>query len=213
MKGLLTKDFYLLGNQYRSLLLILICGIGMSFGMDTFSGIVYLTMIGSIFSLSTLSYDEMENGYSYLLTFPVSRKTYAKEKYVFSFLMSVFFCLLGLIICIIVGFIKDGQLIEEIGENVITSLMMSVFLISIMLPLRLKYGSEKSKFVLFGIFGIGALIVYFLNGNNGENYSKLAEKLSQLDFKIVLAAMITFIVILCCISVAASIRIMEKKEF
>ena len=213
MKGLLTKDFYLLGNQYKSLLLILICGIGMSFGMDTFSGIVYLTMIGSIFSLSTLSYDEMENGYSYLLTLPVSRKTYAKEKYVFSFLMSVFFCLLGLIICIIVGFIKDGKLISEIGENIITSLMMSVFLISIMLPLRLKYGSEKSKFVLFGIFGIGMLIVYFLTGNNGANYSKLAEKLSQLDFKIVLAAMIAFIAILCCVSIAASIRIMEKKEF
>ena len=47
----------------------------------------YFTMIASMFVLSTISYDEYDNGYAFLFSMPFSRTSYVKEKYVFSILV------------------------------------------------------------------------------------------------------------------------------
>jgi len=64
--------------------------------------IAYITVMVGILTLTTISYDEFENGMGYLFMLPVSRREYVGEKYLFSIVttlpglaaVSVFFALL-----------------------------------------------------------------------------------------------------------------------
>ena len=79
MKGLFIKDLLLLKNQKRTLPLLVLCGIVMSASMQPSSAIIYLAVLGSMLCTGTISYDEMDHGYSFLFTLPVTRKTYVRE--------------------------------------------------------------------------------------------------------------------------------------
>lgn len=89
MKGLLIKDYKLMKNQAKYyLVIVLIAGIVpmLNFsGKEDFSMFVcaYLTFLFAYFTLSTINYDEFDNGLEYLMTLPASRKIYVQEKYLF----------------------------------------------------------------------------------------------------------------------------------
>ena len=77
MKGLLIKDFKLLKVQKNSFLLILCIAIGMEiFTNSTSSSFIigYLSFVATLFTLSSISYDEFDNGNAFLLL------TYHTEK-------------------------------------------------------------------------------------------------------------------------------------
>ena len=98
MKGLLIKDFQLAKTQGKMLLIVaLVIGVfmeiaGMSEGFVT----GYITIIMSVFAATSISYDEYENCFSFLLVLPVSRKEYVNEKYVFSGILIFSAWLVGL---------------------------------------------------------------------------------------------------------------------
>ena len=91
MKGLLIKDWKLLRNQggYFSTVFLIVILI-MSIGSVSTTGfmISYMTFLFSVFVLSTLSYDSHDNGMAFLMSLPVERKTYVKEKYLFAIFLS-----------------------------------------------------------------------------------------------------------------------------
>ena len=63
MKGLLVKDFKLMKLQKNFFLLILVIAIGMIvFTNDVTFPLAFLIFIVSLFTLSTVSYDEFDNG-------------------------------------------------------------------------------------------------------------------------------------------------------
>ena len=91
MKGLLIKDGRLMITQGKTLLGIAVFMIVCSFLQgDSFPQFAasYSIMMTTIFTISTVSYDEYDNGIKYLLVLPVERRTYVKEKYCFGILMS-----------------------------------------------------------------------------------------------------------------------------
>ena len=84
MKGLLLKDFALMKGQRRFFLMLLLIGMipalaGGNVGFLT----VYLPFGFCFFTISTISYDEIDNSLPFLLILPVSRREYAGEKYVY----------------------------------------------------------------------------------------------------------------------------------
>ena len=86
MKGLLIKDGRLMITQGKTLLGIAVFMIVCSFLQgDSFPQFAasYSIMMTTIFTISTVSYDEYDNGIKYLLVLPVERRTYVKEKYCF----------------------------------------------------------------------------------------------------------------------------------
>ena len=90
MKGLLIKDFKLMKEQKNFLLIILIITIGMSlFTNDLSFALGFLTFIVSLFSLSTTSYDEFDNGNAFLFTLPITRSKYVIEKYYLSMILGI----------------------------------------------------------------------------------------------------------------------------
>ena len=81
MKGLMIKDFRLMFRRKRSFIFILLCGFIVNFSTDAEFFVGWLMLIGSLFALSTIAYDEHDNCYPFLMTLPITRKGYVIEKY------------------------------------------------------------------------------------------------------------------------------------
>ena len=78
MKGLFVKDLKLMMLQKNFLLLILASVIGMMiFIDDVIFPLGFLSFIVSLFTVSTISYDDFDNGNAFLFTLPITRNHYA----------------------------------------------------------------------------------------------------------------------------------------
>ena len=85
MKGLFLKDLGLVKGQKQFFGVILIMMVLFTTAYTNFAFIIaYITVMVGILTLTTISYDEFENGMGYLFTLPVSRREYVGEKYLFS---------------------------------------------------------------------------------------------------------------------------------
>ncbi|HJB28857.1 MAG TPA: ABC-2 transporter permease, partial [Candidatus Blautia faecavium] len=86
MKGLLKKDMELLKINGRvfgiAVLVALVYSLTGKMGAQFI--MVYLTIMSAFLVLNTVSYDEAEKGMTFLMTLPVLRDTYVKEKYIFA---------------------------------------------------------------------------------------------------------------------------------
>ena len=98
MKTLLVKDYRILMTQTKSLFILAIVGVIMvisSMDIDFLTG--YMMMMAMVLSLGTVNYDELDNGMAFILTLPASRKTYAVEKYVLTF-VNIVLCAVAMLI-------------------------------------------------------------------------------------------------------------------
>ena len=85
MKGLLIKDYKLMLGQKSFLgMAALMAVLYLIIYKDPIVAVVFITVMCTMFTVSTLSYDEYENGMAYLFTLPISRNTYVLEKYAFA---------------------------------------------------------------------------------------------------------------------------------
>ena len=76
MKGLLIKDIKLLKNQLRFYAALVAIGLMMMIFQDNIMfAISYISVMFGMFTLSSISYDEMDNGTAFLMTLPVTRKS------------------------------------------------------------------------------------------------------------------------------------------
>ncbi|MBO7710632.1 MAG: ABC-2 transporter permease [Lachnospiraceae bacterium] len=219
MKGLLVKDALLIKNQYRTLPLLLACGLIMSFSMEAFTAMIYVAIVGTMMSLGTIAYDEFDHGYIYLLSLPVDRKTYVREKYLFSLAVGGICIFMGLAMDTVVTLVKNALPLGSAGEiagALCGTAAVMLIMLSVTIPARLKFGSEKSSIVLFAFAGlIVALFAAFRYGKFfpaswGEKFMKL----SQTGHTGVLtAAALAAAVLVLILSEQLSERIMAKKEF
>ena len=108
MKGLLVKDFKLMMLQKNFLLLILAIVIGMMIlSDDMVFPIGFLSFIASLFTVSTISYDDFDNGNAFLFTLPITRNNYVIEKYFLGLLFGCIAWILATVLGIIVTVSKD----------------------------------------------------------------------------------------------------------
>ena len=107
MKGLLIKDFKLLQGQKNFFITIIaIAGIMAIFMEDASFIIGYMTFVGSLFTLSTISYDEFDNGNAFLFSLPITRKDYILEKYGFGLIVGGISWLFAIIVTVVVEIIR-----------------------------------------------------------------------------------------------------------
>lgn len=167
MKGMLIKDFRLLKNQGKSLLLmLLVVAIFMNFITDVGPAFIvgYITIIFSLFTATTISYDEFDNCYLFIMTLPVTRKKYVNEKYVFALLSIVCTWVLGTVLGTILLLAQPAA--EMNAADWLGSCIGYIFAawicVSIMLPIRLKFDSEKSRYanlIMIAVVFIAAFLV------------------------------------------------------
>lgn len=220
MKGLLIKDFQLAKTQGKMLLIVaLVIGVfmeiaGMSEGFVT----GYITIIMSVFAATSISYDEYENCFSFLLVLPVSRKEYVNEKYVFSGILIFSAWLVGLTVGSVFRIIRGEPVLSvEWLAGCFSYITVAVVFLSLMLPLRLKFEGEKGRVVLpltiaaMGILIYGGVRLADLAGIDVTGSS--IKILNQMGAAGIMAMLVIIPVAVAVISWICSRHILEKKEF
>lgn len=202
MKGLLIKDCLLLKNIRKVFLFMILSACFCSLAMQdkNFIGGYLMVFFGTV-CLSSISYDEMDQGNLTIFSFPIERKTYVQEKYVYGLLLLLSALLLSTL------FLLSWFSWKSIASNMIMFGIGLLFL-AVSLPFQLKYGHEKGRLVMLLVLMIlaGGLVVIDMNG--------LLKQWLETS-SLVLDALIYFgfVVFAYIISLRISISIMEKKEF
>ena len=211
MKGLLIKGFKLMKMQKRFFLLILLVGVVITFSSyDVAFTTGFMASVSSLFSISSISYDEFDNGNAFLFSLPISRRTYAVEKYIFGAILGCCAWVLAMIIAISVGFLKGIHPDTETWFSAFLILSMMFVILALMLPFQLKFGGERGRIVLLLV--IGGL------APNGLELIGI-DLLAMLDaMPAVNAGIMSFITLLIAllflgVSCLISIGIVQKKEF
>ena len=218
MKGLLIKDIKLLLGQKKFFAVVV--GMGIFFMLSNenpVSGVSYITMLLSIFTLSTISYDEFDNGMAFLMTLPIERKTYAQEKYVFAGLVSLFSAVGTSVLAYIMGMVMENSIdmTEVVGVACLITLV-SWLMLALMIPIQIRFGAEKGRIAM--ILAMGALFGMFyvlakVFSSTGADMNGVVVFLTNLKpWQIVRGALLATIVIL-MISYSICVRIINKKEY
>lgn len=218
MKGLLIKDFKLMKNQKSFFLLILAVAVGLAAVGEESSFIVsYVTFIGSIFTLSTISYDEYDNGNAYLFSLPITRKGYIIEKYGFGLMVGGASWLLGTVLSLVGGTIKGWGSPVDILMTSFIILPLFLIMLALMLPFQLKYGSEKGRVAMIGALGALFLIIFVIvtavKAWNPDLIARLNAPTPEVNMGILIAAEMGIAALSFFFSGRISLSILDKKEF
>ena len=216
MKGLLIKDLKLLMGQRRFYTIVL--GLGILF-MITYEnpsmGVGYITMLLTIFTLNTISYDEFDNGMSFIMTLPIQRKTYVKEKYVFSGLIAVFAAVCSSVLAILFGTITNKIFdVREVVATGATMVVISLLILVVTLPLLIKFGAEKGRMAMFAAFGMIGLAVFVMAKLfSGTEVSGIMSSILALDMKLMVLMGVFVLIMVILASYFVCVRIISKKEY
>ena len=213
MKGLLIKDFNLL--KTRGIFFLIFIVVYTIFQLGAFDGawaVEFATVLIGVFSLTTISYDEYENGMPFLFTLPIRRIDYVREKYVFGFLVTtvtwVIMCTACFLFDTLMWSDDSGIFLDQLAFYV-AYLIGVYFIISLQIALHLKF-VERSGIVMMaiaGCIGVFALIVY-AKAEGGASFMQL-----DLNWTAVIAVGAIVLFALMFVFYQWSIRIMEKREF
>ncbi len=222
MKGMLIKDFRLLKNQGKTLvLMLLVIAVFMNLMTDVGPSFIvgYITIIFSMFTVSTISYDEFDNCYLFLMTLPVTRKEYVNEKYLFTLLSIIFAWCVGLVLGTVLLVIQPSAKIDAVEwiETCLGYVFTAWIFVSILLPLRLKFESEKARYANLIVIA-GVIIAAFLAASAidylpGEIVGTGKQWFSGLSSAGILGMFAGITAAVVIISYLCSQHIMAKKEF
>ena len=220
IRGLLEKDFRLIlrqgGNLFMVLALVAIFFTIMGKTGATFIA-VYIPSVMAMYSGNTISYDENGHGYTYLFSLPVNKEMYVREKYIFSFIMTVCGWCMGVICAGIAALINLEEVLnlEMLAMEVITFFVVQA-VAGIMIAIRLRFEGEKGRIVL----PIAILIIFaicYTTGSILKTNLELKESILNViggagDLEIAIA-LIVLSLLVWFVSYIYSMRVMKKKEF
>lgn len=217
MKGLLIKDLRLMKMQKNFFILMIVIGIGLVLAGNEISFTLgFLSFVISLFSISTISYDEFDNGYPFLFTLPISRSLYVKEKYVLSLILGLGSLILATVICAIITLFKNNIPLFDLLMMALMILPYIILVQAIMIPFQLKFGAERGRIAIIGVLGaiilLGILIFQGLKILK-INFAVIVEQISVLDIRVLGFILVILAVVILFISLIISIKIMKQKEF
>lgn len=218
MKGLLVKDFKLMMLQKNFLLLILAIVIGMMiYTDDVVFPLGYLSFIVSLFTVRTIGYDELDNGNAFLFTLPITRNDYVIEKYSIGLLYGCIAWILATALGIIATVFKDTLPLSDLVQSSLIILPMMIVVQAIMLPFQLKFGGDKGRIAMIGVFGALAVIALVIEKGAKAAFNidlvNILDNLPTVSMGVFIIIAIIIALLMLLISLKISLSIMNKKEF
>lgn len=209
MKGLLIKDFRLLKGQVYFLLIVTGCVIVFMINGSEAFGVAYVCSMVALLSLTTVSYDEYENGSAFLFTLPITKKDYVKEKYLFAGILLLIGLIVSMIMWYITAVIKTGNIAwDDWMSCCIGGVTAGLMMVAVALPSQLKFGPERGRIAL------GILMQEFTKGTKfAQSAKRILNQIDKLGTKGILGVIVIICVIVGVISMIISMRVMEKREF
>lgn len=217
MKGLLVKDLLLIKERKNTILLGIIVVGATGFMMESGFMSSFLSLFSAILLLTTLSFDELDNGMAFLMTMPIRRKDYAVEKYVLGVIMGVASLVLSVVLEVAIGtFNGNGVNVSELVTNLLTGTLIFTLILMVMLPLDMKLGVEKGRIAMFIIYGAAFGIVMLVTKTADKtalDIDAIATKITYANPFLIIGAVLAFVVIALLVSMFISISVMNKKEY
>ena len=218
MKAMLIKDWKLMKGQkqFVFILCIFLAVFGATSNNLGFL-ISYMTLMATIFSISTISYDEYNNGMVYLLALPISRRKYVEEKYLFCLLTSLIVSAVSLIVTLGIGIVRSTNATsEDLVISAAAALGIGVLICGFMLPIQLKFGPEKSRIAMAvmgaAIFAIVYVMVW-IGKRMGTDMENVLQNFNNLSEGVVAVSAVVICLAVLLISMFISVHVMEKREF
>lgn len=224
MKGLLKKDFCLL-SKYMRFILIYAAAMSVLFAVTSqnavnavASAVSLLSFLLPIYAITTISLDENGKWDTLAVSFPLSRAQIVGSKYLLALIM-LGLGIVGGAVCVgaISLFGDEGHIWFENVGLLLGLLCYNAVILSILLPLVFKFGSEKSRFIMAGVYMVPTFLLVFLFNRFKEqlNVEEMLRAVKEdtglccllLGGAILLAAGTMFL------SYLVSLGIYRKKEF
>lgn len=217
MKGLFVKDIRLILTMRQQLIIFLaVCAL-IAFTAEGSFVVGYTSALLGILGLSTLGFDEHENGFPFLFSLPVDAKSYVNEKYLLCILLDIAGLIFGTMLFFVACLTRGRMaMFQEDIVYVVFYLPATLLLILSVLPVQMIFGREKSRiitFVLYGIlFGLSAVIVKLIGPlDKVKSPQNLPEWLTN---PFVIAAALCALVLAVCIALyCVCVKAMRNKEF
>ena len=218
MKGLLIKDFKLLKGQKQFFTSVLIVMTVFLMTSNNLSFVIsYITVMMGMLTLTTISYDEHENGMGYLFTLPVSRKGYVREKYLFGIMTTLpVLAVVSAIAFLVSGIRHIDFSVEEWGGAIMGSMLIVTMMLSLLIPIELKFGAERSRIAMTLVFGGAFAVVYIVAKASeflGIDWKIWLDRLNGLDLPVVWGAFAVICGGALAISYLFSLRFLMRREF
>ena len=215
MKGLLLKDMLLLKNNKKLYaILVFFAVMYPMMGMGSFT-VTFLGMMGLIISISTMNYDEFDNGNSFLFSLAFKRSTYVAEKYILCVGGGVLGALSGALVCFAASKISgNSALLEGMAENLCVAVLLYSLSSSVMLPIFIRFGAEKGRLAsyltLAAFFLLGFGVMKFLP-TAGKDV--IVSKLESIPVAGIVTGLVLVVVLAVILSIFLSLRFIRNREF
>ncbi|MEF9983053.1 MAG: ABC-2 transporter permease [Oscillospiraceae bacterium] len=204
MKGLIIKDLYTTMSQLSRYLIIALIFILIQHDA---SSLMFVVVLASMLPITALAYDERSKWDRYAAMLPYKRAEIVLSKYIFGYICIFVSLLIASIIIFAISFIFKNP-VKNLFESAFVFGLLGTTFISFNLPLTFKYGTEKSRILMF-IFPviIIAISTFMITLNN--TIFDLFSFLNGIwgEFLIVIA-----VILINIISIFLSINIYRKKD-
>ncbi|MBD5149472.1 MAG: ABC-2 transporter permease [Oscillibacter sp.] len=205
MIGLMKKDLFVADKSGR-LLLVMAVAFSMIPSMGNF-GATYAMMLALMMPLTSIAYDERCKWDKYAAMLPYTPGQLVWSKY----LLAYFYTVLG------GGIIVLGTLLRGLATGAVDwemtmqlTVMMGVAMLFVMalgLPVIYRFGSEKGRFVMIVIMGLGVGAALGLMGVFGE-----LPELPSLPLPAIAAMIAVLVVVATYVSFRASVYFYKKRQ-
>lgn len=212
MMGLIFKDLVNLKSYAKSIAIM--CGIFLFVSIMNqspafFMG--YIQMLSIVIILATFGYDEKVEWDHYAMTLPIQRKDIVKSKYILAYGTVLLMTIIGAVVVMVTGYFQNGDILAE--GNLIANFLIATIvalIIAVVIPLTLKYGSEKGRYAMMSMAIIPFGFVTILNIFNisTESVFKFIEML--VEYPIIYPVILLISI---GISYVVANKIFDKKEF
>lgn len=224
MKGLLRKDLALVAVNAKTYLVVLFFVAVWMFttvkgGEISYFGCIYMIVVFGFVGLGTITSDVQNGALGFLMTLPVRRSDYVKEKY----LLCTMYIFCGWAISVILAAIMyRGRILEGDEPFIMVSVLYVVAALIInflMIPINFRFGPETARIVLFGVFAVIVLGVvagmYLLEKLIPDHsyFDKIAETINAVSAGQLLLGFLAVLAVEGVLSYLYSLRVIKRMEF
>lgn len=200
MKAILLSDLLVLKTQAKSILLVLLLWLAITVynGNGLFFSalsVVYAMML----PLTCIATYEKSHFDRYVMTAPLGRTEAALSHYVFAIICELALSLIGFILSIALGM----DVMEALFSGA-ACFCVGVVMVSVLLPVIYKFGTEKARLTMMAVFVLFLLAFGLL-------LSALDVDMDSLGEALVLLPVVTLVVF--AASAALSVNIYKRREF
>lgn len=216
LKGLIIKELVSVKSYTKNIVLFVILAAIMSFFMDNINNFipVYIPLVLGMMATNSFVYDGQANSERYFLAMPLNKNDIIKAKYLYISLVTFLGSVFGVILAILLQCLKEVSLLNigDILSTGIGALFALMILQIFQIPILVKFGYEKGKFIqmiaIILIMGIASGISLFFVNNQSFEINKVLGILKKYGIYIGLLSS----VVLYTMSYYISCVIYNKKE-